>query len=53
MNAEKESREKQELRRVMSLLELTAKNQQLAEQYLDLTKPEDAELLKDVEHQSF
>lgn len=37
----------------MSSLELTAKNRELAEQYLDLTKPADADLLKEVEHQSF
>ncbi|MDE7272388.1 MAG: DUF4132 domain-containing protein [Lachnospiraceae bacterium] len=53
MDVEKENRERQVLRRVMSLLELTAKNQELLEQYLDLTKPEDANLLKDVEHQNF
>jgi len=53
MNVEKENREKQDLQRVMSLLELTAKNRELAEQYLDLSKPEDANLLKEVEHQNF
>ncbi len=53
MDVEKESREKQELQRVMSSLELTAKNRELAEQYLDLKKPADANLLKEVEHQSF
>ena len=53
MDVEKESREKQELQRVMSSLELTAKNRELAEQYLDLKKPADANLLKEVEHQCF
>lgn len=49
----KDSREQQDLRRVISLLELTAKNQGLAEQYLELSKPADANLLKEVEHQNF
>ena len=53
MIEDKESREKKDLRRVMSQLELTAKNQAIAEQYLDLSKPEDADLLKEVEHQNF
>lgn len=49
----KESRENQDLRSIMSLLELTAKNQALAEQYLDLSKPENTDLLKEAEYQSF
>ncbi|MDE7416467.1 MAG: DUF4132 domain-containing protein [Lachnospiraceae bacterium] len=53
MAAEKDSRETQELQRALSLLELTAKNQKLAEQYLDLSEPEDADLLEDMEHQNF
>ena len=53
MALEKESREKQELQRALSLLELTAKNQKLAEQYMDLSKPEDADLLEEMEHQNF
>lgn len=53
MGTDKESREKEDLQRVMSLLELTAKNQELAAQYLDLSKPADADLLNQVEHQSF
>ena len=53
MTTEKESQIEKNLRRVMSQLELTAKNQTIAEQYLDLSKPEDADLLKEVEHQNF
>lgn len=37
----------------MSLLELTEKNRELAERYLDLTIPSDTNLLKEVEHQDF
>jgi len=49
----KESRENQDLRSIINLLELTAKNQALAEQYFDMSKPENADLLKEAEYQSF
>lgn len=50
---DKERRENQDLRKAMSLLELTPKNQALSEQYLDLSNPANADLLEEAEYQSF
>ncbi len=41
------------LQRTLDSLELTEHNRQLADQYLDLSEPEDRELLKDAEIQNF
>lgn len=49
----KESRENQDIQEIISLLELTPENQVLAEQYLDQSGPENADLLDEVEYQSF
>lgn len=49
----KQSKELSMLEEALQLLKLTPKNTELAEKYLDLSEPEDRELLKDAEHQDF
>lgn len=46
-------RYQEQLQRALDSLELTEHNRQLADQYLDLSEPEDRELLKDAEIQNF
>lgn len=53
MSVEEENREMQDLQKALGMLELTAHNQKLAGQYLDLSAPEDTMLLKEAEHQNF
>ena len=43
----------EQLQRTLDSLELTEHNRQLADRYLDLSEPEDQELLKDTETQDF
>ena len=49
----KEEQEQELLQRTLDSLELTEHNRQLADHYLDLSGPEDPELLKDAETQDF
>lgn len=49
----KQSKELEKLEGALQLLKLTPKNMDLAEKYLDLSEPEDQELLKEAEHQDF
>ncbi len=49
----KQSRELGKLEAALQLLKLTQKNMELAEKYLDMSGPEDQELLKGAEHQDF
>ncbi len=48
-----EERSRQKLLEVLELMELSEKNRQLAEQYLDLDRTEERELLKEAEPQDF
>ncbi len=48
-----ENKEGERIEQVLKLLELSPKNMELAESYLDLSAPENQELLKEVEHQDF
>ncbi len=48
-----EERNYQKMLEVLDALELTEKNRQLAEQYLDTSQPENRELLSQVERQDF
>lgn len=43
----------EQLQRTLASLELTEQNQKLADQYLDLSEPEDPELLEEAEKQNF
>lgn len=49
----RENKNRDTLKRALELLDLTEKNQNLAERYLDMSVPEDPELLKEVERQDF
>lgn len=49
----RENKNQDMLKNALKLLNLTEKNQKLAERYLDLKVPEDPELLKEVERQDF
>lgn len=49
----KQSKELEKLEEALQLLKLTPKNMELAEKYLDLSEPEDQELLKEAEQQDF
>lgn len=49
----KAENDQERLQRTLDTLELTEHNRQLADHYLDLSEPEDQELLKDAETQNF
>ena len=47
------NKEGEKFEEMLKLLELTPKNWELAEAYMDMSAPEKPELLKEVEHQDF
>ncbi len=49
----KQSKELEKLEGALQRLKLSPKNMELAEKYLDLSQPEEEELLKEAEHQDF
>ncbi len=49
----KENKDYLKLKEALEFLNLTEKNQTLAEEYLDVSKPEDRELLAQAEHQDY
>ena len=49
---EKEKSHYQELLKMWDALELSEKNRKLAEEYMAIRKPENVELLKEVEYQN-
>ncbi len=53
MNSQAQDRDMQNIQKVLGMLQLTEKNQKIAEQYMNISAPEDTTLLKEVEHQSF
>lgn len=53
MSPQEQDRDMQNIQKAIGLLQLTEKNQKIAQQYMDMSVPEDASLLKEVEHQSF
>ncbi|MCI9220348.1 MAG: hypothetical protein HFH94_11530 [Lachnospiraceae bacterium] len=46
-------KEGEKFEEMLKLLELTPKNWELAEEYMDMSAPEKPELLQEVEHQDF
>lgn len=48
-----QDKDMQNIQKALGMLQLTEKNQKIAEQYMNMSAPEDINLLKKVEHQSF
>lgn len=53
MSLQAQDRDRKNIEKALGLLQLTEKNQKIAEQYMNMSVPEDINLLKEVEHQSF
>lgn len=53
MSSQAQDRDMQNIQKALGLLQLTEKNQKIAEQYMNMSASEDINLLKKVEHQSF